>query len=220
MNFLDGQAFLRQPPRVSIPGRKRQLFAVACCRRFAPGHFHADRFARARAVCERLADGAATEEEWRATQDLFLGLTLSPEVEAILGALNVRLFVATFRAVPEAAVRAARRRAWAEGQAGPEQQEARGREEEAAQARLLREVFGNPFRPSPPLPPEVRAWHDGTMVRLAEAMYDARDFSNMGLLADALLDAGCADEELLAHCRSGAEHVRGCWAVDLLLGKK
>jgi hypothetical protein len=50
-------------------------------------------------------------------------------------------------------------------------------------------------------------------------MYDARDFSNLGLLADALLDAGGADEALLAHCRSGGEHVRGCWAVDRILGK-
>jgi hypothetical protein len=41
----------------------------------------------------------------------------------------------------------------------------------------------------------------------------------MGVLADALLDAGCADEELLAYCRGGGEHVRGCWAVDALLGK-
>jgi hypothetical protein len=50
-------------------------------------------------------------------------------------------------------------------------------------------------------------------------MYEARDFSNMGILADALLDAGSADEELLAHCRSGSAHIRGCWAVDRILGK-
>jgi hypothetical protein len=91
--------------------------------------------------------------------------------------------------------------------------------ERSALSVLLRDIFGNPFRPSPPLPAEVLAWNDGTVVRLARAMYEARDFRNMGVLADALLDAGCADEELLAHCRGGGEHVRGCWAVDALLGK-
>jgi hypothetical protein len=50
-------------------------------------------------------------------------------------------------------------------------------------------------------------------------MYDARDFSNMPLPADALLDAGADDEALVGHCRAGGEHVRGCWAVDLILGK-
>jgi hypothetical protein len=50
-------------------------------------------------------------------------------------------------------------------------------------------------------------------------MYESRDFSNMGVLADALLDAGCADEDLLAHCRNGGDHVRGCWAVDAVLGR-
>jgi hypothetical protein len=64
------------------------------------------------------------------------------------------------------------------------------------------------------------AWNGGTVRRLAEAMYEARDFGNMGILADALLDAGCADEDLLAHCRSGGKHVRGCWAVDALLGRQ
>jgi hypothetical protein len=57
-------------------------------------------------------------------------------------------------------------------------------------------------------------------VRVAQAKDESRAFSKIALLADALLDAGDADEELLAHCRSGGAHVRGCWAVDLLLGKR
>jgi hypothetical protein len=88
------------------------------------------------------------------------------------------------------------------------------------QCDLLRDIIGNRSRPPRALDPAVLAWHDGTVVRLARAMYEARDFSSMGLLADALLDAGCADEALLAHCRAGGEHIRGCWAVDLLLGKQ
>jgi hypothetical protein len=96
----------------------------------------------------------------------------------------------------------------------------------AAQVALLRCVFGNPFRPSPPLPPAVLAWNDGTVKRIAEGIYEDRqmpagtlDTDRLTILADALLDAGCDDEELMGHCRSEGPHVRGCWAVDLILGK-
>ena len=51
-------------------------------------------------------------------------------------------------------------------------------------------------------------------------MYDARDFSAMPILADALQDAGCDSDDILNHCRSGGVHVRGCWVVDLVLGKE
>ena len=50
-------------------------------------------------------------------------------------------------------------------------------------------------------------------------MYEDRAFDRLPLLADALEDAGCADADILVHCRNGGEHVRGCWVVDLLLGK-
>jgi hypothetical protein len=50
--------------------------------------------------------------------------------------------------------------------------------------------------------------------------YDARAFDRLPLLADALEEAGCADADILAHCRSGGGHLRGCWVVDLLLGKE
>jgi hypothetical protein len=84
---------------------------------------------------------------------------------------------------------------------------------------VLREVIGNPFRPSPPLPPAVLAWNDGTVRRIAEGIYEGRAFDRLPILADALLDAGCDGEELIAHCRGAGPHVRGCWAVDLILGK-
>jgi hypothetical protein len=91
---------------------------------------------------------------------------------------------------------------------------------------LLRDIFGNPFRPSPTLPPAVLAWNDRTIPRLAEAVYEERkmpegtlDPARLAILADALLDAGCDDEALLAHLRGPGPHVRGCWAVDLILGK-
>jgi hypothetical protein len=77
------------------------------------------------------------------------------------------------------------------------------------------------------LPPAVLAWNDGTVRRLAESIYEERqmpegtlDAGRLAVLADALLDAGCGDEGLIAHCRSQGPHVRGCWAVDLLLAKE
>jgi hypothetical protein len=51
-------------------------------------------------------------------------------------------------------------------------------------------------------------------------MYDARDFSDMPVLGDALEESGCTDPDILGHCRSGGQHVRGCWVVDLLLGRE
>ena len=63
------------------------------------------------------------------------------------------------------------------------------------------------------------AWNDGTVRKIAQAIYDERAFDRLPILADALEDAGCDNADILNHCRNGGEHVRGCWVVDLLLGK-
>jgi hypothetical protein len=81
-------------------------------------------------------------------------------------------------------------------------------------------VFGNPFRFDPRIAPAVLAWNGGTVPKLAAAMYEERAFDRLPVLADALEDAGCTDAEILCHCRGGGEHVRGCWVVDLVLGKE
>jgi hypothetical protein len=70
-----------------------------------------------------------------------------------------------------------------------------------------------------PLPVFAPEWRTDTALALAKQMYDAREFSAMPILADALQDAGCDNEELLSHCRVGGRHVRGCWVIDLVLGK-
>jgi hypothetical protein len=87
--------------------------------------------------------------------------------------------------------------------------------EEASHANLLRDIFGNPFRPATLDP----AWRTPTVVALAGQMYESRDFTAMPILADALQDAGCDNEDVLDHCRGPGPHVRGCWVVDLVLGK-
>jgi hypothetical protein len=81
---------------------------------------------------------------------------------------------------------------------------------------ILRDIFGNPFRPVT----FASEWGTDTVVALARQMYESRDFSAMPILADALQDAGCEDENVLNHCREPGAHVRGCWIVDLVLGKE
>jgi hypothetical protein len=84
-----------------------------------------------------------------------------------------------------------------------------------AAADLAREVFGNPFRPVEFSPD----WRTSTAVALAAQMYKTREFGAMPILADALQDAGCDNDDVLNHCRQPGTHVRGCWVVDLVLGK-
>jgi hypothetical protein len=81
-------------------------------------------------------------------------------------------------------------------------------------------VFGDPRRPLPLPAPELLRWHDATIPRIAEGIYDERAFDPLPILADALFDAGCDDEAILSHCREPGPHVRGCWVIDLLLGKE
>ena len=87
----------------------------------------------------------------------------------------------------------------------------------AVRANILRDIFGNPFRPVAFNP----AWHTSDVLLLAQGIYDDRAFDRMPILADALQDAGCDNEDVLNHCREvNATHVRGCWVVDLVLGKQ
>lgn len=88
----------------------------------------------------------------------------------------------------------------------------------------LRDIFGNPFRPLT-IDSAWCAWNDGTVVKLAQAIYTERELPSgylsvgrLAILADALEDAGCTNNEILAHCRGPGPHVQGCWVVDLLLG--
>ncbi len=81
---------------------------------------------------------------------------------------------------------------------------------------MLREICANPFRPVT----FDLAWRTSTITALAQQMYDSRDFTPMPILADALQDAGCENADILTHCRGPGPHVRGCWVVDLVLGKE
>ena len=77
-------------------------------------------------------------------------------------------------------------------------------------------IFGNPFRPTTILP----EWRTSTVLALATGIYEEKAFDRMPILADALQDSGCSNEDILNHCRGPGPHVRGCFLIDLILGKQ
>jgi hypothetical protein len=90
-------------------------------------------------------------------------------------------------------------------------------DEQAARSNLLRELIGSLAFRTVSLD---LSWHTASVVALAQAIYADRAFDRLPILADALEDAGCTSQDILAHCRGGGEHVRGCWVVDLLTGRE
>jgi hypothetical protein len=100
------------------------------------------------------------------------------------------------------------------------------RAEERAQTDVLRDIFGNPFRPVA-LDPAWSTRNDGAAVSLAQTVYDDRDLpsghldaARLAVLADMLEESGCTDAQLLGHLRSAGPHVRGCVAIDAVLGRE
>jgi hypothetical protein len=195
--------------------RKRRLFACACVRRI--WHLLDDpRSRRAVEVAEEFADGIVDKEaakrmrrEAGKVPRVFPNAMWSPSDAAEI-CLNL-----TTEDISTAA-----RAAFAASKAGLPLSS-----ERAAQAALVRDIFRNPFR-SATLSAAVLAWNDATVVRLAQTAYDERhlpsgtlDNSRLAVLADALEEAGCMDADILGHLRGPGTHVRGCWSVDLCLGK-
>lgn len=87
----------------------------------------------------------------------------------------------------------------------------------ALQTTLLRDIFGNPFRRVNTF---ELSWLTSTVLALTNGIYNDKAFNRMPILADALQDAGCDHEDILNHCRGPGPHVRGCWVIDLLTGRK
>jgi hypothetical protein len=193
--------------------RKLRLWSCACCRRLGP--LLADKRSwNAIEVAERKADGLAANEEVQEAREAAKGV---PRIrEKLHGtpaewAASAPVFLLNPSA-GEFTETAPIRAAIALEKGGVTTQDA----EERVQFELLRDIFGSPFR-SVSFDP---AWRTSAVVSLARSMYDSLDFSTIPILADALQEAGCENVGILNHCRSAGPHVRGCWVVDLALGKK
>jgi len=182
--------------------RKLRLFACACARR----HWDLlpdDSCRRAVEVSERYADDEATcaelEQTWQAAARL---------AESALRRLSRWDMLAGAMAEARDAARGG---AWVA--AHNVTADVATPEERRAECDLLREIFGNPFQP----PAITQLQRTPAVSDLAQEIYEKRAFDRLPAVADAAEQAGCTEARLLEHCRAAAGHVRGCWALDLLL---
>jgi hypothetical protein len=201
--------------------RKFYLAAAAAVRMVADQLIDADSRA-AIDVVERFADGQATLEEMQAARDAaaradFLG----PPTQATLEDSRRQYagMAAMYAATPpnELAPRNGPRGVWIGAYNALDYANKAGKMTELRprHAALLRDIIGNPFRTVTIAP----GWRTSNVAALAQGIYEERAFERMPILADALEEAGCTEATILDHCRQLAEHVRGCWVVDFLLGK-
>jgi hypothetical protein len=204
-----------------LSDRKTRLFGCACCRhiwhlvtdpqcrtavevaeQFADGLVtrktlsqarHAVRTARRGTPCGAALNcvmNKAVEAGWYASDDATTSLALSPVYHALEGPLGGKWDYYAAMAAAEGEI-----------------------------VTVLKELVGNPFR-RVAIDTSWLAWNGGTVVKLAQAIYNDRAFDRLPILADALEDAGCTNADILSHCRGGGVHVRGCWVVDLLLARE
>jgi hypothetical protein len=192
--------------------RKLRLFAVACCRRVWEQLGAESR--QAVDIAEQYADGAATSEQLAAACETTEEQSDQRDAQLVWSVVRPSTNASGF-VLEASAFQADSQVPTTNDDSDREKWEQAGSAESAAQADLLREIFGNPFRPVALDP----AWLTSTVTALAKQMYESGDFSLMPVLADALQDAGCDNADVLDHCRGSGPHVRGCWVVDLVLGK-
>jgi hypothetical protein len=204
LNYLRGKA----------NDRKLRLFGCACCR--SGWNLLSRKVRKSLIIAERYADGEVPEQRlWLAgfharlaakvehrREETVKGTAMwavawvcerPPAFDGLLKAVEMAAISESYPSDPERLTDAQRK-----------------------QASLLRCIFGNPFRPASLCP----SWTTPTVTAFAKSIYKERCFQDLPNLADALEKAGCTDADILNHCRTEGPHVRGCWVVDLLLGKE
>lgn len=193
--------------------RKLRLFAVACCR--TVWHMLGDAGHRAVEGAESFAEGRGSRQDLYESGDA--ALTEERPFPVPSGYDSPASSVALWSPLKAAMETSAYAGGWTVGVKRRNQTEwdRRFAAARAQHCRLLREIVGNPFR-LVGVPSAVLAWQSGTVIRMAQALYEEPRFSDLPILADALEDAGCNDARILSHCRDEQEHVRGCWVLDLL----
>jgi hypothetical protein len=220
--------------------RKLRLFGVACCQRVWAS-IKGEPFREAVRVAELYADGLATQEEMEAARRTAL-LLFPPlsggEQEGAAAAISAAgsrkgayLLDASYipwwedefnRGDPHAPAVVTARHAALAVACGAGQHALFGSAAEPAerreQAGIVRDIFGNPFKPVS-ISPAVLATQGGVVVRMATVIYEGRRWEDMPLLGDALEEAGVTDQAVLDHCRGPGPHARGCHVVDALLGR-
>ncbi len=208
--------------RGKFSDRKSRLFAIACCRRIYD-LLEDERSRRAVETSANYIEGLASrmelrkshadaeaviEEFWSKILDNHEKLLNSPAEEAAASTAAEPL--RTYQVASEASAA----RVWA-GSRDFEEMKAANDREKSFQCHLLRDLIGNPFRP---LASDQNEWAP-QVVALAETIYDHCSFDRLAELAQVLQETGCENVDILNHCRRSGEHARGCWVIDLILGK-
>jgi hypothetical protein len=198
--------------RDQVSDRKLRLFACACARQVL-SELTDERSRQAIPKGELLADGLISSEQ-----------AMAAVVEANAAVMDAAAAHGTFSTPAHLAVAAkytiaksgliafaaANRAACARPDMKKQVQQ--------TQCSLFRDIVCNPFRPVA-VALHWLQWNDGTVLKLTQAIYDERAFDRLPILADALEEAGCTEANILTHCRGPRPHARGCWVIDLLLGR-
>jgi hypothetical protein len=212
LTTTDSQAMLRfLLTSGAVSDRKMRLFVATCARSMRP--IFGDRQESLAVLLERYADGELSRDEFILLFHGDMSDALSPQ----------GIISPTFTLVPiRHSVRRAAKAATDFTHPGPRENT---EEEKARICNWVRDMF-NRFRSAVIIEPGWLAWNNGTVKLLAKAAYEERerlsgylDRARLAVLADAVQEAGCDDEDLVTHLRAEGPHVRGCWALDLLLKK-
>ncbi len=201
-----------------VSDRKLRLFACAYCRRIRHLFVHNDSL-QSIEIGESFADDSATDEELRIAEELAI---LAGDDASWRSMYDAAIAWAAAAPVQKSGFYAAEYAVY-EMQSLFAENESKCEAERTAQCLLLRAIIGNFSGPVS----LVSSWLTPTVTTLAQAAYEERimpsgelDLDRLAVLSDALEEAGCDNGDILAHLRSPGPHVRGCWAVDLLLGKE
>jgi hypothetical protein len=209
--------------RGKVSDRKLRLFACACCRRvLAFGPCLDNDLYEALTIAENLADGLVGQEEALRIRSRLESISPYSEKWSASGAARAALDAQVYLA----AEGAARHSVNHFGNAKEEHRtflarllgmrRAAPRNSFFQPTSMIRDIFGNPFRPMSLYP----AWLTPETRLLAEAIYEERTFEQMPIVGDALESVGCNSADILSHCRQPGVHWRGCFVIDLLLGKE
>ncbi len=232
LNFSEANKMLRflENQEIVVSDRQARLLAISCCNRL--NDLLDDRSKKALEVAELYADGNANIEDLNEARriarevlsnlpfdengSIDLGSIELTATQQALEAINCSLDASARLFLGSAIIRSNTAFAYAYDKNQSKDKA------NSYSVNLLRDIVGNPFAKEPIVFDEN--WRTSDVLAIAKGIYEEKAFERMPILADALQDAGCDNEEILNHCRkdlntSECSHVRGCWVIDLILGK-